>query len=55
MPPHVSLTITKMDSTVQFSCAPLSERSQEIEIQVIVLRECTFHLFFIKKSILVRF
>lgn len=39
MPPHMSLTITKMDSTAQFSCAPFSERSQEIEIQVIVLTQ----------------
>lgn len=28
-----------MDSIAQFSCAPFSERSQEIEIQVIVLTQ----------------
>lgn len=33
---YMSLTITKMDSTVQISCA-FSERSQETEIQVVAL------------------
>lgn len=42
--PHKSVTITKMDSIAQFSCvfpSPhlFSERSQEIDIQVIVLTQ----------------